>query len=57
MRYAKDSAASELKPIIDRRNFACLAGVVRFDIQAGMKAVKIAERRKAAIARASSLYQ
>lgn len=53
----KDRAASELKPIIDRLNFACLAGVVRFDIQAGLKAVKIAERRKAAIARASSLSQ
>lgn len=56
-RYMKDRAASELKPIIDRLGFACLAEVVQFDIKAGMRALKIAERRKAAVARAALLSQ
>lgn len=50
-RYVKDREAVELKPIIDRLSFACLAGVGRFDIEAGIKAIKVAERRKTSMAR------
>ncbi len=49
-RYAKDREAVELKPIIDRLSFACLAGVGRFDMEAGIRAIKVAERRKAGMA-------
>lgn len=56
-RYAKDRAAEELKPIIDRLGFACLDALGRFDVQAAIRAVMVAERRKAAIARARSLSQ
>ena len=45
-RYAKDRSADELKPIIDRLKFECLAGVGHFDAEAGLKAVKYAQRLK-----------
>lgn len=46
-RYAKDRGAADLMPIIERLEFSCLEHVARFDVQAGLRAVKIAEKRKA----------
>lgn len=45
-RYAKDRDADELKGVIDGLNFDCLAGLGKFDAQAGLKAIKAALRRK-----------
>lgn len=50
-RYAKDRAADELKPIIDRLAFACITNLGRFDIEAGLKAIKVALRQKEVMAR------
>jgi integrase len=50
-RYAKDRNAVELKPVIDRLEFDCFAGVGKFDVSAAMKALKCAGRFKAAVAR------
>jgi integrase len=41
-RYTKDRTAEELKPIIDRLNFSCLADIGRFDCEAGLRAIKVA---------------
>jgi len=47
-RYAKDRDAGELKGIIDRLAYPCLAGLGAFDSKAGLKAIKAAMRRKSA---------
>jgi integrase len=54
-RYSKDREAEELKQIIDRLAFACLDNVGQFDIQAGIKAIKVAEKYKAALARSRNV--
>lgn len=46
-RYAKDRSAADLKTTIDHVTFPCLDNVGRFNVQKGIEAVKIAERRKA----------
>jgi integrase len=45
-RYAKDRNADELKNVIDSLTFECLAGLGKFDAEAGLKAIKAALRRK-----------
>jgi len=45
-RYAKDRDAGELKGIIDRLSYPCLAGLGAFDSKAGLKAIKAALRRR-----------
>lgn len=54
-RYAKDRQAEELKSIIDSLAFDCLAAVGRFDTLAGIRAIKVSEHRKAAMARAEPI--
>lgn len=51
-RYSKDRSADELKPILDSLKFECLAGIGRFDAQAGLRAIVIAEGRKKRMAKA-----
>lgn len=50
-RYAKDRSAAELKPIISRLMFPCLAGVGKFNMPAAMKSLKCVDRFKAAVGR------
>jgi integrase len=50
-RYIKDRNAEALKPIIDRLTFPCLEGIGKFCIPAAIRAIKYAERFKAAVAR------
>lgn len=45
-RYAKDRDAGELKAVIDRLTFPCLAGLQAFDSNAGLKAIRAALRLK-----------
>lgn len=46
-RYAKDRSAVELRALIDKVSFPCLSGVVLFNVQAGIKALKCSEHHKA----------
>lgn len=50
-RYAKDRNAEELFPIVNGLRFACLEKVARFDISAGLKALKVSQRFKQSMAR------
>jgi len=54
-RYAKDRGAADLMPIIERLEFSCLEQVACFDVQAGLRAVKIAEKRKTMVGQKSKL--
>jgi integrase len=46
-RYAKDREATELAEIIEQLTFPCLTQIGKFDVQAGLAAVKWAKRLKA----------
>lgn len=50
-RYAKDRSAVDLHERINKISFPCLSGIVPFDVQAGLKALKCSERHKASVAR------
>ncbi|MCK0510247.1 site-specific integrase [Aromatoleum buckelii] len=53
-RYAKDRKANELKPIIERLSFPCLAGIRGFDVQAALRALECSKQLKARVARRKS---
>lgn len=53
-RYSKDRNAEELKVSIDQLNFTVLSTIAPFNIEAGLKSIKIAFRRKNSILRAKA---